>query len=417
MTWREELRPASFRGVPFHVDVSARTLDLHADEQVFPGRDDPGDAVHVEHLGVGAERFRVDAFVFGDDVFEKRDALEHVLGQPGSGRLIHPYRGERIVSVVGAVTTNESRKQGGVVRISFTVVVTESPTIRRAPDTAALAERDLDAFLDELARDFTETFEEGAPEVTRESSIAAIERAIVVMAEVYSTVIGVVGIASDFAADVGRGIERAGSDPLDLVQPIIQAAGVIASLPERAARTALSLEQRGGTVAAQVVAAMQPLVRFGALIEEATTRTRQIERKNHNATINLIRGAAIGQLARAAVRLPYDSRVEATGARDALVEALDRLVEESSASGDTATGAMLYEAIADARASLVQHLSTIAQTLPEVTTYAVPSDLPALVIAHLLYGDGSREADLVARNDPPTPGLVPAGTVLEVLRG
>jgi prophage DNA circulation protein len=35
------------------------------------------------------------------------------------------------------------------------------------------------------------------------------------------------------------------------------------------------------------------------------------------------------------------------------------------------------------------------------------ANLPALVLAQVLYGDATREPDLSARNDPTNPGFMP----------
>ncbi len=422
MTWRDELQPASFRGVPFHVETVTRTETLHADEQVFPGRASAGEAVHVEHLGAGPERFQVDAFVVGDDYHERRDALEDALRTPGAGRLVHPYRGELVVSVVGQITTSESRQRGGFARVTFACVVTESPTLRRTPDTGAIVERDLDAFLAGLAGDFEAQYDGELAEDFQASSRSVFDEAGGALSDVYSSVLAGAGEVSDFATDVeavARDVEAFASAPFTAARALITALGRITSAPERILGAALATEQRGGTVVGALMAAVRPLIRFGEDLAAIvpSTPTREAEARNRDAVVQVIRGAAIGQTIRAVATLPFDSRAEAIAVRDELVEALDRLVDEGSAGGSSASGAELYELLSSARASTVEHLSAIARRLPELTDHVVDVDAPALVIAHELYGDARREAEIVARNDPPTPGLIPAGTVLEVLRG
>jgi prophage DNA circulation protein len=422
VTWRDELQPASFRGIPFLVESVTRTEHLHADEQVFPGRETAGDAVHVEPLGAGPERFQVDAFVVGPEYPSARDALEHALGEPGPGRLVHPHRGEKVVSIVGQVQTTESRRRGGFARIVFSCVITESPTLRRTPDTAAVVARDLDAFLEGLAADFGEPYDDELPEAVSESSGDLFTDAVDSLSGVYSSVLGGIGEVSDFATDVSQfatDVDRFVAAPFDAVDGLIAALGRIASAPERLLGTVVSIEERGGTVVTSLLAAMRPLIRFGEDLAAIapTTSNRVSEARNRDATLQVIRGAAIGHTIRAVATLPFDSRSEAIAVRDELVDALDRLVDEGSAGGDTASGADLYEELSDARAAMVEHLSGIARTLPELTSHTLRAALPALVLAHDLYGDARREAELVARNDPAHPGWIPADTVLEVLRG
>lgn len=101
MAWRDELRPASFRGVPFLVESARTEQGLNADEHTFPGRERAEQAIRVQHLGQGPRRYRIEAFVVGADYLDRRDALEAsvqgsqaVCGQPGSEDLasIHAIR-------------------------------------------------------------------------------------------------------------------------------------------------------------------------------------------------------------------------------------------------------------------------------------------------------------------------------------
>lgn len=421
MTWRDELRPASFRGVPFGVESVGTTHELFRDEQHFPGRERAGDAVHVEPLGAGPERFKVDAFVVGENYHEARDALVEALKEPGSGRLVHPYRGERVVAIIGPVQVTETRKAGGYARIAFQAVETETPRLRRTPDTAAVVAADLDAFLERLAGDFEETYDEDAAEEVQASSVGAWDDAVASLSDVYSSVLSGLGEVQDFAADANAFVSdaaRFATAPFSAASALVGALGVITSVPERLVFAASSTVTGGRSVVDALMGALTPLVRFGEDLAAiaTTTPTRQAEADLRDATLQMIRGAALAQLIRGVVALPFDSRTHAIEVRDHLLEDLDWLVTTGSAGGDTVSGALLYESLAAARASTAAHLARVARSLPELETYAVPADLPALVIAHRLYGDARRAEDLVARNDPPRPGWIPRGTELEVVR-
>lgn len=422
MTWRDELRPASFRGVPFAVESVGTTHELFRDEQHFPGRERAGDAVHVEPLGAGPERFKVDAFVVGDNYHEARDALVAALKEPGNGRLVHPYRGERVVAIVGHIQVTESKRTGGYARIAFEAVETETPRLRRSPDTAAVVAADLDAFLDALAADFEETYDEDAAEEVQASSVDAFDDAVETLGDVYSSVLSGIGEVQDFARDAGEftsDVTRFAAAPFEAATALVGALGVITSVPERLVLGVSSAVEAGGrSVVDALMGALAPLVRFGEELAaiSTTTPTRQRESDYRDATLQLIRGAALAQLIRGVAALPFDSRTHATEVRDELLDDLDWLVTTGSAGGDTVSGAVLYESLAAVRASTAAHLARVARSLPELETYVVTADLPALVIAHRLYGDARQAEDLVARNDPPRPGWIPRGTELEVIR-
>ncbi|WP_035597779.1 hypothetical protein, partial [Halomonas salina] len=66
------------------------------------------------------------------------------------------------------------------------------------------------------------------------------------------------------------------------------------------------------------------------------------------------------------------------------------------------------------RAAAVTDLRRRGTALPELATHTPAAPLPALVIAQRLYGDATRDAEIVRRNRIRHPGRVPADP-LEVL--
>ena len=85
------LRPASFRGVPFVVDVAAGEGGRRIVTHEFPLRDQP----YTEDLGRAAQRHRIRAFVIGDDYQDKRDALLAACQDKNTaGTLVHPFLGD-----------------------------------------------------------------------------------------------------------------------------------------------------------------------------------------------------------------------------------------------------------------------------------------------------------------------------------
>jgi prophage DNA circulation protein len=56
---------------------------------------------------------------------------------------------------------------------------------------------------------------------------------------------------------------------------------------------------------------------------------------------------------------------------------------------------------------VVADLNARANQLSPVVQIGFNANLPALVVAQILYGDATREPDLTARNDPVNPGFLP----------
>lgn len=66
-----------------------------------------------------------------------------------------------------------------------------------------------------------------------------------------------------------------------------------------------------------------------------------------------------------------------------------------------------YYALRALRTSVVNDMNTRALTLQPVITQTYNSTVPSLVLAQMLYGDATREPDLVGRNDCENPGSMP----------
>ncbi len=125
MTWLDQLRPASFRNVHFHVDTLEHSAGDNTVLREYPFQDLPT----VFRMGQGAEEIKFSAYVIGSDYMERRDTLREVLS--GSGELVHPTAGTLIAFVVGKFKITENPKaDGGMARFDLTFVRAEA---RRYP--------------------------------------------------------------------------------------------------------------------------------------------------------------------------------------------------------------------------------------------------------------------------------------------
>ncbi len=145
MTWRDQLRPASFRGVPFQVRLAdlrgGRSEVVHE----YPQRDRP----YVEDTGREPRTFRVTAYVLGDDYLDQRDRLVEVLERPpagfpfdAGGPLVLPTWGLLRAHARSYRVTEETRSgRMATIELEFTETEdppTEQPALERvAPGPAA----------------------------------------------------------------------------------------------------------------------------------------------------------------------------------------------------------------------------------------------------------------------------------------
>lgn len=125
MEWFDQLKPASFRNVPFQVDTIEVTAGDNTVLREYPFQDLPT----VFRMGEGVEEIKFSAYVIGGDYIAKRDALREVL--TGKGSLMHPTAGLMEVYVVGKYTIKENpTAEGGMARFDLTFVRAEA---RRYP--------------------------------------------------------------------------------------------------------------------------------------------------------------------------------------------------------------------------------------------------------------------------------------------
>ncbi|MEE9357462.1 hypothetical protein [Candidatus Vondammii sp. HM_W22] len=105
--------------------------------------------------------------------------------------------------------------------------------------------------------------------------------------------------------------------------------------------------------------------------------------------------------------MEYDNYTQAITLRDELAERLDMEMETADDS--------VYQALADLRIALVRDIADRGTQLPRLSHHTPATTLPALVVAHQVYGDAGRDADLISRNRIRHPGFVVGGNTLEIL--
>ena len=151
MAWRDNLRPASFRGVEFQIDdaaspIAGRRVQTHE----YPGRDTP----FIEDLGRRTKTYSFDAWVVGDDYADQRDRLIDACDAEGPGELVHPYLGSR-EAFCTACDLSQRTREGRMAR--FSLSFTESGTNQNPTDranTSAVVSESADSAGAELIREF-----------------------------------------------------------------------------------------------------------------------------------------------------------------------------------------------------------------------------------------------------------------------
>lgn len=397
MTWRDELRPASFRDVPFHVENADQSGGRRQVVHEFPQRDD----AFVEDLGLRPHEFRVEGLVLGADYMPARDALIAALQAAGPGTLVHPYRGALTVSCVDW-TVRETTDKGGAAFFSI-VFVASAVQVRpvQTEDTGAAASAEAAAATGEAeagliagmnVADFPAFVAEGA--AARVGAVAArLEGGL-----------GRLGGGAAMLSSVSLRLQTLRSDALGLVSRVPNLAGALTDLITSARLLADS--PRAALRELKGLIGMDTGQRA-----PGSTPARLADRANAAALERAVTLAAAGQAVAAAVEIQFDSYDDAVAIRDDLADRLDRAALDLADAGDDAGFARLSAL----RLAMVRDVTRRGGSLARVYGYTPAGTEPALVIAHRLYADAGRADDIIARNRVRHPGFVPGGRALEVL--
>lgn len=394
MAIRPGMHQASFRGVTFHVRSGGAQIGRRTVVHQYPSRDTP----YVEDMGRKAREFTIEAFVLGPDYMAARDKLEAACEQPGPGELIHPWRGRLNVAVMDC-RPQESIEQLGMA--SFSITFTESgvnaqPAVRA--DTVGLVDAAADSSVAAFSADFAKQFSvSGQPDFVFSDATSQVNTALDGLLTASRGMLPDMSLLPIFNSQAGSVLGRVTQLlrlPTDLAASIT---GQIAGL-------------RGLALApTSAFSALQTLFGYGKdepLIPR-TTPARTAQADNREAVQALVRRTAIANAAQASARTEFASRNEALATRDALAAAIEA---EAETAPDT-----VYLALTDLRVAVVRDITARGADLASLVNYTPKATLPALVIAHQLYGDAARSDEIVARNRVRHPGFVPGGQVLEVL--
>lgn len=404
MSWKGQRRQPSFNGREFEWSRSEREVGRRASSSSLPYRDDPvtQDTGRAKRLG------SIDGYVIGADYLQQLDALVVEWEKRGAATLVHPYYGKLQVQLLQTVNPVITSDEGGMASFTLHYLNVGGAAKAEKPDTlgpllgAAGAARSalsaatgsglsVDGFQSSV-RDAAKALLSGP-----RGAIAAMQGA----KGAASSAIGAID-------EVARTIELFEKELDDL----LSLPGLLAGKLQNVMRKLLGLAPDSdlGPRHATKVALAQLAHTSGVegVTTSTATPTRQREADNQVTLITLIRGSGAVEATAALAPVRFDSRSQALEVLEALEDALNNAAE-GSADDD------VFIALKALGAGARQHFTQAAAQLPTVTTFTPAGPIPALVLAHRLYGDASRDADIVARNNLPDPGFVAGGVALEVL--
>lgn len=442
-TWRDQLHPASFRGVPFHVDSDSMPAGRRTQTHEYPQRDKP----LVEDLGRVTREIKLAAFVIGEDCYFQRDNLLNALDKPGAGELVHPWYG-RLTATATVCSVSHERREGGMVR--FDLVFVED------------GEKGFPAGVPNTARQL-----EDSSESLLESAIARYKAAMAVVNRARLAVValqnGVAGVQMAIASEL-RQLTGLVSSVEALADMLINAPGNFAAMirgqfasvggssrssgyhwgPSSGGESA-SLEA-DPEFARTVAALPEATPEFASFAESGRAITGQVEQARQLASApppaggtdtaavvtaarELVRDALIVLAVREAVAMPVVQAPEPlTGfatLEQQVVAPIQRpevpVIAEVVALRDALSDALWLAALASpvehveqleaVRSQVRAHLTEVARAGVRLAELTTRESLPAVVLAYQRYGDATRAEEIVTRNKVQHPGFLPVGAL------
>ncbi len=428
MGWRDNYRPASFRGVSFFVEVAGSTHGRRQAVHEHAQRDVP----YTEDLGRKARVFSVSGYLIGADYQTQRDELEKACETAGPGVLVHPYRGEMTVECQG-LGISESTADGGMCMVTLTFLEAGEASYPSAKvDTVNAISAKGNAVTAAAEKSFVSDFlTTGFPAYVAESAATGLSELGEFMSAPGLSFAGDLQAASDFyqqakglAADAYSLVQQ----PLNMVSRITglfgsvrsafgsNALSMLTSLFDRSpssysGSTSTPSRRQQGTN----TVALNALVRQVAIAEAA--KAAVVTQTTVSTPIPVVPGRA----ATAVQSMAQTSNVRTTltptvyDSYQAAIKVREELVDRIDAESEATPNDEVYVTLSDLRTSVVQAVPNPEQDLARIVQYVPKETLPSLLVAYQIYGDAGRADEIATRNGPRHPGFLIGGNQLEVL--
>ncbi len=432
-SWFSQLRPASFRGVPFAVIGGRIRVGRRSATHEYPYRD----TVWVEDLGRAARRIVMVGFVIGDDCIAKRDSLLGACETKGTGELIHPTLGNLTVSCLEA-EAEERKEEGRVFEFSFSFIegglrlfpgvapstASVVSTAGAASDVAALAGFVLRA--DEALRKGVTVVQQAARTAATWSAMA--QKLADDATNLYDIVGTLQGSYGRYFGGANFGFGNTTSalsstDTSGLIAQGVQSRGNVNTAAAGLNTAAVGLsanaaaENAYGTAAQTLAAALAAacvdpasalrllaqLADFQPVVDPSSAPIGAAVGEIADASGDLFRRAAIAVLAQASSTYQPSSYDDAAAVRTQVCALIEAEIDIAGDQGEDD----VYASLRALRAAVSQDLTTRGADLATVATFTSNQPLPAPVWAQRLYRDPTRADQLVIQANPIHPAFMP----------
>jgi prophage DNA circulation protein len=398
MGWKEQLQPASFRGVPFHVEGDDNGGGRRGVLHEYPLRDEP----LFEDQGRKARDGSLTAFVIGDEYMAARDSLIKALEEKGSGELVHPWLGRKTLSVVD-FRYRHSNREGGMCRFDINFVEAGQQNYPAASIATSQQSILSVEVLEQTAIDeFTETFSvDGLPAF---GVLDAVTGANDIVATLEGALGSIGGVLSNPIGSISEELGSLVTDPLALANRMFSLFNKASAVLGTGARLIAGYSDLDSLNFARAFTTLRAISLFPESSRGGNltpTRTRMAD--NRDALNKLTRAALLTQAAGMTAVMPLPVYDDAIRLRSETLAALD--TESLEAEDDT------YLALVDLRSKVHTDMTSRIQSAARLRDIRPAEVGPALALSYELYETVDREGEIIARNRLRHPGFVPAETL------
>ncbi len=400
MSYKDQLRQASFRGFEFFVDTSQVAGGRRAVQHQYPNRETP----YTEDMGRAARSYQIEGHIIGQDYFDAKERLFEVFEKKGPGELIHPFYGSLMVQV-SSLNVSESIRQGAIATFSVTFLELGDARFPKGSNDkgSVLADNVLGALGDAKA-DFDDNFSIlGLPEFAIQSARDLIKQA----QELFDTVTKPLSDVAEGVAELSFATRNLVAETNDLLQsPQELSQRLLDSFDLMENAISSNKNKRNAYSAFYDFTGDTPV--------PETTPTRQQESNNKNVFQNFMRRAAAIKSTQPAIVAEFVSIDEAHEARQEITAVLEDQIREIPVEE---TNTELLQSMEDVNASLVDALPDPDAELPSIRTITPETDEVSILLAYDLNESLENEQDIIDRNNIRHPGFIPAQEDLEVIDG
>lgn len=435
MAFADELRRASWRGVPFGMEQGSARYGRRKVRHDYPYRD----TIWLEDQGKLPREFRVMGFLIGDSAIygggsaiDQVARMERAAEQKGAGILVHPTRGALSVELLDLVI-NERWDEGNYFELQFsfvqagqqlfpTILGNLSDLVGSAADLADKA--GLGDFVSKVAGPLQLGL--GTAAGIAQTAGEWVER----VQDLARDATGLYGTLSQLGGqDFGRFFNGRNAGFLSGLTSVYAGAASVTDLirigsDRRAAVTSaadgltaaiggLGTSTDAGAVAAAAQATVASLQASAADPKDGVRMLADLaafdpvggfsSSAGGQATSDLFRRAASAAIARVSATYAPASADDAHAVRGVVLAPIEATIARAGATAADDVFAA-YRAL---RKAVVDDLGARGGSLARLAEVQLPSPLPSVVVAQQRYLDAGREAELVIQANPIHPWFMP----------